>query len=76
MRPSKKSKFKSNNRGTIYSGNISDNKAPKYNKASKEKLEEIKSRVQKETQFEKRKNIILITLLSIVVLILLLVILK
>ncbi len=35
MRPSKKSKFKSNNRGTIYSGNSSENNAPKYNTASK-----------------------------------------
>ena len=35
IRPSKKSKFKSNNRGTIYSGNNSGNKAPQYNTASK-----------------------------------------
>lgn len=76
MRPSKKSKFKSNNRSTIYSGNNSENKTPQYNKASKEKLEEIKSRVQKEAKIEKKKNTILIISHAVVVLMLLLFILK
>jgi CRISPR/Cas system CSM-associated protein Csm2 small subunit len=69
QRPSKRHKFKENNRGAIYSSSEHEDQNLKFKTVSEEKLTEIIKRIRKRAKKERQKEGIVLGVLGIIVII-------